>query len=191
MDKPHMEEWITLKRHEMIDARPWLRLWAEDVQLPDGRLVEGFYGLEMPDYVAVVAITMDETMVLERCYKHGPRQVCLNLPAGYVEAGEDILHAARRELREETGHESDQWTHLGSFVVDGNRGSGVAHLFLARQTRQVVEPAAGDLEEIDLVSMTVSEVARALEHGDIPVLSSVAALSLAFVHIGREGVPLP
>jgi len=43
---------------------------------------------------------------------------------GYLEPGENPLSAARRELLEETGHESDHWTTLGSYVVEGNRGCG-------------------------------------------------------------------
>ncbi|MGH2499881.1 MAG: NUDIX hydrolase, partial [Candidatus Limnocylindria bacterium] len=57
-----------------------------------------------------------------RSYKHGPRAVGLSLPAGYLDDGEEPLDAARRELREESGHEAEGWTSLGRFVVDGNYG---------------------------------------------------------------------
>jgi ADP-ribose pyrophosphatase len=177
-----MEDWITLRRRELVDARPWLRLWAEDVRLPDGRVIDDFQRVEMPDYVVIVALTTEGTVVVERSYKHGPRRVCLSLPAGYVEADEDVLLAAQRELREETGHAGDTWTHLGSFTVDGNRGCGAAHLFLARETRLVALPNAGDLEEMEIITMAPQDALMALRRGDFPLLPMATALSLASIN---------
>jgi ADP-ribose pyrophosphatase len=178
------QNWETLSRREVADGRPWLRLWAEDVQLPDGRVVEGFFTLEMPDYVVVVALTPDGRVVVERNYKHGPRRVCLNLPAGYVEPGEDPLAAARRELLEETGYVADEWVSLGSFTNNGNRGCGVGHLFLARQAQNVAEPNAGDLEEMEIGLMGLDEVIETVRRGDVAVLSVAAAIGLAMVAQG-------
>src|SRR5947207_11562367 len=101
-----------------------MRVWSEAVQLPDGRVVEEFSTIELPDYVVVVALTPDGRVVVERNYKHGPRRVCLNLPAGYLERGEEPLAAARRELLEETGYAAEEWVSLGGFAKDGNRGCG-------------------------------------------------------------------
>jgi ADP-ribose pyrophosphatase len=118
-------------------------------------------------------------VVVERNYKHGPRRVCLNLPAGYVEQGEEPLAAARRELREETGYVAEDWVSLGAFSNDGNRGCGVGHLFFARQARQVAEPDAGDLEEMEIRLMGLDEVIEAVRRGDVAVLSVAAAIGLA------------
>lgn len=54
-----MLEWETVTRHEVVDRRPWLRLWSEDVKLPDGRIIDGFSTIEMPDYAVIVALTPD------------------------------------------------------------------------------------------------------------------------------------
>ena len=93
--------WITRTRTELYDARPWLRLYGDDVELPDGRQVQGFYSIDMPDHAIIVALTSEDRVVVERNYKHGPRRVCINLPAGYLEPGEDPMDAAKRELLED------------------------------------------------------------------------------------------
>jgi len=154
-------------------------MWAETVRLPDGRVVDGFCTLEMPDYAVVVALTADGCAIVERNYKHGPRRVCLNLPAGYLEPGEAPEDAARRELLEETGYVADEWLALGSFVTDGNRGAGTGHFFLARGAHLAAEPSSGDLEEMRVELMRLDELSHAAHRGNIAVLGIVAAVGLA------------
>ncbi|CAA9549687.1 MAG: ADP-ribose pyrophosphatase [uncultured Thermomicrobiales bacterium] len=174
-------EWETIARREVTDLRPWVRLWAEDVRLPDGRVVEGFASIEMPDYAVVVALTPGGDVIVEHNYKHGPRRVCLNLPAGYLEPGEDPLAAAQRELLEETGYAASEWVPLGRFATDGNRGCGTGFFFLARGARQVANPDAGDLEELTIGLLPLGELAEAARRGEVAVLSIAAAIGLAVV----------
>jgi len=173
------EIWEVIERRELLDRRPWLRLWEEDVRLPNGQVITGFTALEMPDVAVIVALTDAGRVVIERSYKHGPRRDCLTLPAGYLEPGEEPLAAAQRELREETGYEAASWHALGSFVTDGNRGGGANHLFLARGATQVVTPNAGDLEEITVTTLPLAEVVAATHTGDVAILAVAAAIGLA------------
>ncbi len=181
--------WKTRARTPIIDRSPWLRLWSEDVELPDGRVVTGFNTIEMPDVAVVVALTPDGDVIVERNYKHGAGRVCLNLPAGYVESGEEPLTAARRELLEETGYAATGWVPLGAFAGDGNRGCGTNHLFLARGARQTGQPdTAGDLEETQVILMPLDSLVQAMRKGEIGVLSIAAATSLAML-AERESWP--
>jgi ADP-ribose pyrophosphatase len=174
-------DWRVLARRELLRRPPWLTLWAEDVRLPDGRIVKDFLTAEMPDYAAVVALTLDGRVVVERNYKHGARRVCLNLPAGYLNEGEDALAAMRRELREETGYVAENWTFLGAFANDGNRGGGRGWFYLARNARQVAAPNAGDLEDLTIELLPFADLARAALNGDVAILSIAAAIGLAAI----------
>jgi ADP-ribose pyrophosphatase len=100
--------------------------------------------------------------------------------------GEDPRTGAERELREETGYVSDAWQSLGRFAVDGNRGCGIAHLFLARGCRVVGEPDSGDFEEAELQLLTLAELARELSSGNVHELCTAAALGLAQMEISRH-----
>ncbi len=181
-----MVEWNVVARRLAFDAAPWLRLWMEDLQLPDGKVVEDFATLEMPDYVVVVALTAEDDAVVTRNYKHGTGRCCTNLPAGYIDPGEEPLHAAQRELLEETGYTAGDWETLGSFVTDGNRGSGTAHLFLARDARYVTTPNSGDLEEMSVELMRFETLVQATRDGEVAVVSNAAAIGLAAVRLLRR-----
>jgi ADP-ribose pyrophosphatase len=177
--------WETIARREVLDRRPWLRVWSEDVRLTDGRMITDFSTIEMPDYVVIVAFTDEGLVVAERNYKHGPGRVGLHLPAGYLEPGEAPLPAAQRELLEETGYAAEDWAPLGSFAIDGNRGGGTGHFFLARGARQVASPDAGDLEEIAVELLPLDALLAATRSGEVNVLSTAAAIGLASAALGQ------
>ena len=80
--------WEIVYRQRVLDASPWLQLWTETVRLPDGRLVNDYYRLEQPDYAVVFAVTDAEQVIGLWRYKHGPRNINLGLPAGYLMPGE-------------------------------------------------------------------------------------------------------
>ena len=178
--------WKSVQRRCILDASPWIRIWIETVRLPDGRLVDDFYQLEQPDYVMVLALTEANEVISIWHYKHGPRNINLGLPAGYVMPTESPVDAARRELLEEAGCEADIWQHLGSFTVDGNRGCGQAHIYLARGLHMVTEPDADDLEEIELDVMSLEDLEQHLRSGKVATLGAAAAIGLGLHVLGKE-----
>lgn len=179
--------WKVHSRHSEVRRQPWLEVFKETIELPDGRLVNDFYSVEMQDFVVVVAITRAGEVVTERLYRHGPGMVTWSIPAGYVHPGESPLEAGIRELREETGYEAAFWTALGRFIVDGNRGCGWCSCFLAQGADLVGEPTSDDLAEAQVSTMRLSQLLEALAVGDVAELASAAALGLASVRLATAG----
>ena len=104
--------WETLKSEIIISRPPWLRVRHDQVRLPDGRINPEFYVLEYPDWVNVIAITEDGRFVMERQYRYGLGETCLEIYAGVIEKGETPEEAARRELEEETGYTGGEWSRV-------------------------------------------------------------------------------
>lgn len=172
--------WETLADEVVLDATPWFRVRRESVRRRGGTRAHDFYMIDKGDFAVVCALDDEGRVLLTRQYRHGVPGVTLDLPAGFVEAGEEPLAAMRRELREETGHEAASWRHLATLAVDANRGYGRAHLFLAQGARLVTDPVMdSELEEIEVVPLAMEEaIARALV-GELRTLAPVACLALA------------
>lgn len=135
--------------------------------------------MQTPDYVNVVVRTEEHQFLLFRQTKYGLDGTCLAVVGGYIQPAEDPLAAAQRELLEETGCIAPDWTHLGTFRVDPNRGFALGHLYLADNARKVSEPIADDLEEQEVVFLNRLELETALDRGEFQVLAWAAAVSFA------------
>lgn len=175
--------WRTLERRVILDKGKFLRVEQHTVELPDGKVIDDWQWVITPDYVNVVAVTEDRQYLCFRQTKYALPGPTLAIVGGYLEPGEEPLVAAQRELREETGYEAAAWTDLGAYVVDGNRGAGNAHFFLATGAHRVADPIVDDLEEQELLHLSRAEVSAALAGGEIKLLPWAAALSLALARM--------
>lgn len=186
MQPPKMQPWTTLARTPVLQAGNgrFLKVEYHTVQLPDGRVIEEWPWLVTPDYINVVAETAEGHFLCFRQTKYAANGVTLGIVGGYLEPGEAPLAAAQRELLEETGYQAAEWTPLGDYVVDGNRGAGRAYFFLARHATPVQPIDADDLEDQELLLLTRSEVAAALAAGEFQVLPWAAAVALALMRLG-------
>ncbi len=178
-----MKPWKTLSRKTVLNHSKYLHVESHTIRLPDGRVLADWPWVATPDFVNVVAVTETGEFLCFRQTKYAVPGTSLAVTGGYVEPGEEPLAAAKRELREETGYEAPDWTSLGAYAVDGNRGAGVAHFFLARRARRVTDIDADDLEEQQLLHLSRAEVERALRNGEFKVLPWAAIAALALLHL--------
>ncbi len=178
-----MSSWKTLARRTVLDHGRFLKVEEHTVQIPDGRTIPDWAWVITPDYVNVVAITTEGEFLLFRQDKYAIEGLSLAAIGGYIEPGEDPLACAQRELREETGYEASEWIPLARLPVDGNRGAGNAHLFLARGAHPSVPIDRDDLESQELVRLSRAEVEAALLAGEFKLLPWVAAIALALLRL--------
>ena len=106
----HLTE-ITTSSEEILKGS-FLRAMRDAVQLPDGTRTTREYVIH-PGAVMIVAQLDDGRLVLERQYRYPVKAVMIEFPAGKLDAGEDSLACAKRELLEETGYTARQWAKAG------------------------------------------------------------------------------
>ncbi|NLE49851.1 MAG: NUDIX hydrolase [Chloroflexi bacterium] len=181
-----MKPWHVLSNTVLLDCSPWLRVYREHVRLPNGHELDDYYRIDMPDWAQIFAVTEDGHVPMVRHYKHGAGVTSLELPAGYLDEGEAPDEAARRELLEETGLVADEWRALGSYFIDGNRGCGATHIFLARGARQVRAPQLEASEIMEQKRLTLAEVRAAWLGGTFKNLGTLGAVGLALAVLEND-----
>lgn len=107
-----------------IYKNSWIHVREDKVIHPGGK--EGIFGIiEMTRGVAILPVNAEQEVYLVREYKYGAGKEIIGLVGGTVENFETSLDAAKRELKEETGLEAQEWVNLGIFdayenVVNSN-----------------------------------------------------------------------
>ena len=83
----------------------------DNARMPDGSVRTREY-IAHPGAVAILALLDNGKLLMERQYRYAPQREFIELPAGKIDPGEDILLCAQRELLEETGYVASEWIHL-------------------------------------------------------------------------------
>jgi ADP-ribose pyrophosphatase len=180
-----MELWKTESRRNIVHMPPFLDVELHHVTLPSGKQIDDWTWVITPDYINVVAETREGKFIVFRQTKYAADGITLAPVGGYLNAGEDALTAAQRELREEAGYQADEWVALGKYAVDGNRGCGNANLFYARGAHFVGKSVSDDFEEQEMLLLTRDQLNTALINGEFKILAWAANVALALLYGNR------
>jgi ADP-ribose pyrophosphatase len=151
-------------------------LAPEQPDLPGAR---SFHVIRCPDWVCVVPVTPEGSVVLVRQFRPGILALTLEPPGGVIEPGQTPEQAAARELLEETGY-AGSVEPLG--VVHSNPAilTNRTHIFAVRNATRMAEPTFdGSGERCETVVMARGELLRAMQSGRITHVIGLAALSAA------------
>jgi len=183
-----MRQWKTLKKETILDHSKFLKVEKHTIELPDGKIIRDWPWVVSPDYVLVLPLTDRKTLLLFRQTKYAVEETSLAPVGGYLEPGENALAAAKRELREEIGCEASEWIPLGSYPNNGNHGGGHGHLFLAIHAQKLGEPIIDDLEEMELIELTIEELEQKLLQGEVKVMGWVAMIAMGIIYLRLQAV---
>lgn len=172
----------------LLDSRQayrghFLDVRCDRVALPDGATAEREY-IRHPGAVMILPLLGDGRLLLERQYRHPMGRVMLEFPAGKLDAGEDPLACARRELAEETGYRAAEWARAGvlhNAIAYSDEG---IHIYFARGLRRGEQ----DLDEgefLELVTHTPEELDALAASG--AVTDAKTLIGLLWLHRWRQG----
>jgi ADP-ribose pyrophosphatase len=147
----------------------------------------GFFLMDTPDWVNVLPLTDDGQVVMVRQYRHGSERISLEIPGGLIDAHEtDPAAAAARELREETGFEAQQITPLGVMNPNPSMMTNRCHAFLATGCRRIGDLQMDPGEDIEVVTVPLSDLDGLVARGAIDHAIVLATLSFWRAHMSRS-----
>ena len=169
---------VKVKKKELVYAGTILDVYKEVVVLPNG-------GFETWDYVehrkgaaAVLAATSDGKLVLVRQYRPSLGRYTWELPAGSRDStSEDFEETARRELVEETGYVSDEFTHLMSLRTTVAFCNEQVEIYMASDCYKAVEQNLDEAEDIEVAEWDVEVLLEMIYSGKLQDAKTVAGVT--------------
>lgn len=157
---------------------------SEDVTLPNGSRTE-LAMVRHPGSTAVVALFDDNTVLMERQYRHAVKDYLLEIPAGTMEAGELPLNCARRELEEETGYVAEEFIELSEVLILPAYSDEKCYVYLARGLTLTHQNLDND-EIIDVVKYPIEDTMRMIDEGQIVEALTILSLQMAWLYLQRK-----
>ena len=171
-----IKPWPTLSSKVLGKFRVFTLRSDEKVSPRTGQKHE-FYVLESVDWVNVIALTRDGSLVMVEQYRHGSDSIELEVPGGVMDA-EDAspVLAGLRELREETGYEGENPRLIGSVFANPAILNNTCHTLLLENCERRHPTLLDQSEDILTRLVRLDEIPALMKEGRIRHSLVVAAL---------------
>jgi 8-oxo-dGTP pyrophosphatase MutT (NUDIX family) len=168
-----LDRWQLLGKRELYESQ-WVKLELWDVEPPDMERFEHHVVTLQRVSIAAVLDDQDRVLMLWR-YRFVPDQFGWELPGGIVDAGEDGLSTALREVEEETGWRPAALEHVVTFQPMIGMVDSPHEIYVGRGAEKVGEPT--DVEEAGHVQwVPLSDVPALMAKGDLIGSGTLVAL---------------
>ncbi|WP_457631227.1 NUDIX domain-containing protein [Oceanithermus sp.] len=166
--------WEVLESEDLAEEP--VRIVHERLRTHTGAVLDYYYQPKPIQVVFVLPLTADGQALMIRQYRHPTRRFLLEVPAGKVDAGEELEAAVRRELLEEVGAEAGELVRFPAFYPQPSFNAAVFNPFLALDARVVGPPRLESGELIETVTMPICRVYELLSAGQIADASTALTL---------------
>ena len=149
-----------------------------------------FVYLETADWVNVIALDASLEVVLIEQFRHGTREVTLEIPGGTLDPGEEVMDAGLRELAEETGYGGGTARLIGTVTPNPATQDNRCHTLLVTGVDRIGQQRTDDNEEIATRLVPLYEIPDLIRRGIIHHALVVAAFQhLALLDPDSDGRP--
>lgn len=192
MNENEKLEWKEISCEHIVNDE-WIDFRKSKYRFPDGSEFEPYYSYSRRDYVVIVATDENGKYICVRQYRQGIKKVTTEFCAGGIERldgkeygnrldalnAEDALEAAKRELKEETGYESDDWKFLLSVPSNATMADNYANIFVAKNCRKVSGQNLDDTEFLNVHIYDRTEIDKMIASGEFAQAIHILAFLLS------------
>jgi 8-oxo-dGTP pyrophosphatase MutT (NUDIX family) len=177
---------VTLKPWEIISTEQEesyrvFSLRIDKARSPRTGQTHSFFILDTPAWVNLIPITPQGQVVLIRQYRHGIREITLEIPGGLVESGDSPQAAAERELHEETGYRATEIYPLGYVHPNPAIQNNRCYTFVARGVFPGGRQQQDEKEDIEVLLQPLEKIPRLIRNGVITHALVLAAFYRFFM----------
>jgi 8-oxo-dGTP pyrophosphatase MutT (NUDIX family) len=181
--KEQVEIWKRQSSEAVADCRVF-KVREDFCERDSDGAKHSFFVVEAPDWVNVIALTKEKEVVLIEQYRQGTEEVTLEIPGGMIDDSEAAVDAARRELTEETGYESNEFLYLGKSRPNPAIQNNWMHHYLALDCEKTQETAFDEHESLLTKLTPLAEIGNLIESGAIT--HSLAIAGFYYLHLHDE-----
>ena len=206
--KKPLLSWEEVSCEHLIQDK-WIDFRKSAYRFPDGSIFEPYYSYTRRDYAVVVASDCEGNYICVRQFRQGIKEVTTEFPAGGIDgrdvkddngddednenkknnennkdknggiSGEIALLAAKRELLEETGYESDEWEHLLTVPSDATISDNYGYLYMAKNCRKVSGQDLDETEFVEVITLSPEKIEDLIRKGKFQQAIHITAWLLA------------
>lgn len=160
VDRPATPEdpWVR-QASRLVYGNRWIRLREDRVRLPNG-ITSPYSVVEAAGAVGVLPFVDSDTVLMVRQYRYVSGRTTWEMPTGGIEPGEAPEVAARRELREEAGHDAGRLRPLGGFVSSKSVVDERVLLYLGEELTPALGVHPDPTEIIEVHALPWTDVLR-------------------------------
>lgn len=159
---------------ELVYQGSFLKVLRDHVELPDGNTSTREY-IPHPGAAMVIPVTAEGQLIMIRQYRYAVKEIFIEFPAGKIDAGEQGLQTARRELEEETGLVAAEFRYLTTIHPVIGYSNEKIEIYLARglsTTRQKLDHG----EFLEVFEIPFAEALEKMRQGEITDVKTMIGL---------------
>ena len=168
-----MKEYKRLERN-LLQKGKVVDFYSDLIELPNGNKVEWDY-VHHKGAAAIVPIDSEGNIILVKQFRNGINKYSLEIPAGCLNPGEDMITCVAREVEEEIGYKAGKIHHLFDLhttVAFCNEKIGI---YYSTELTKTVQNLDED-EFVTIEKYTLEEAVKLIFNGTIDDSKTMAAI---------------
>jgi len=172
------KNWQLIKSEPAIDLNI-VKIRHDYYKNPRNKKEVKVIAIEGNNAANVIAKTKTGKIIMVRQFRFGIGDFTLEIPGGMIDEGEDILTAAQREVKEETGYIGENWQYLGNIFANPVWMNSTIHHYYMENAELKYELELDEAEDVEIILLSPKEVYQKIENGEIKHPHTISAFFFA------------